>query len=101
MLEKITVWVGKDWDGFTFRLTPKARQMLRLKYPEASMLSQISISFNEKSGFEAIHGPIYRHVLELLTGLGQNEIEKLGGGVFIDAKSEQTIYETQKNPLAK
>ena len=28
MFERITVWVGKDWDGFTFRLRPKTRDDL-------------------------------------------------------------------------
>lgn len=49
MFERITVWVGKDWDGFTFRLRPKTREMLRARFPEASMLPQISISFDTKS----------------------------------------------------
>jgi hypothetical protein len=96
MIERITVWVGKDWDGFTFRLRPKTREMLRAKFPEASMLPQISISFDSKSGFEAIHGPIYRHVLELLTGLSRGEIDAIGGGVFVDAVSEMPIYDTKK-----
>ena len=96
MLERITVWVGKDWDGFTFRLRPKSREMLRSRFPAASMLPQISISFDTKSGFEAIHGPIYRQVLELLTGLSKEEIDTIGGGVFIDAVSEQAIYDTRK-----
>jgi len=98
MLEKIIVWVGKDWDGFTFRLRPQTREMLSRKFPDAQMLPQISISYDTKSGFEAIHGPIYRHVLELLTGLTYDEIKSIGGGVFVDAVSEQAIYDTRKEP---
>ena len=96
MLERITVWVGKDWDGFTFRLRPQTRVMLRKRFPDAPMLPQMSINFEAKSGFEAIHGPIYRHVLELLTGLTSEEIDSIGGGVFVDAASELPIYDTRK-----
>ena len=96
MLERITVWVGKDWDGFTFRLRPQTRVMLRSRFPDADMLPQISISFDMKSGFEAIHGPIYRHVLELLTGLSAEEINSIGGGVFVNAVTELPIYDTRK-----
>jgi len=34
-------------------------------------------------------------VLELLTGLTYDEIKSIGGGVFVDAVSENTIYDTK------
>ena len=98
MLERITVWVGKDWDGFTFRLRPQTRVMLRSRFPDAEMIPQMSISFATRSNYEAIHGPMYRHVLEMLTGLTSEEIDKIGGGVFVEATTETPLYDTRKEP---
>src|SRR5260221_10864120 len=96
MIERITVWVGKDWDGFTFRLRPKTREMLRERFPDADMLPQISISFDEKSGFEAIHGPVYKYIIEMLAGVSVSEIMRVGGARFVDAETERVIYELKE-----
>jgi hypothetical protein len=96
MYERVTVWVGKDWDGFTFRLRPKTRVMLRGRFPDADMLPQISISFDEKKGFEAIHGPVYKYIVEMLCGVSYSEIAGIGGARFVDAETERLIYELKE-----
>src|SRR5205807_4035743 len=103
MSERITVWVGKDWDGFTFRLRPETKRLVKDLQPKTKSfaggkepelpMSQVSISFDEKKGFEALHGPVYTYILEMLTGLSEEEIEKLGGAIFRDAKTEEKIWE--------
>ena len=134
MKEKIIIAVGKDWDGFTFRLRPKSKQMLKgfgvqtksmgrprsqVRSPKSGgktsdiprdighrtsdighspepLMSQVSISFDEKKGFEALHAPIYKYVVEMLTGIPYEEIAKHGGAEFVDSESEEVIYDTGK-----
>jgi hypothetical protein len=137
MKERIIIAVGKDWDGFTFRLRPRSKQLLKGLGPQTKgmqspksevrspksggspksgvrspksgekasdigrrtsdippepLMSQVSISFDEKKGFEALHAPIYKYVVEMLTGMPYEEIAKLGGAEFVD-EDEKVIYE--------
>ena len=102
MQDKIIISVGKDWDGFTFRLRPKSKQWLGgagLKTKSLSggktaepLMSQVSISFDEKKRFEDLHAPIYKYVVEMLTGIPYDEIAKYGGAKFVD-ENEKVIYE--------
>jgi len=94
MQERIKVWVGTDWDGFTFRLRPKTRKMLAERFPDAYMLPQISISFDERTSIEAVNESVYAHIAEMLLGIPYNEIQKIGGVRFHDTESEQLIYDT-------
>ena len=105
MADKIIISVGKDWDGFTFRLRPKSKQYVGMlgmrtkslggaKAPEP-LMSQVSISFDEKKGFEDLHGPIYKYVVEMLTGISYDNLGKYGGAKFID-EDENVIFDTEK-----
>ena len=94
MQERIIIAVGKDWDGFTFRLRPKTREMLRAEYPDAKMLPQVSISYDGKAGFDVIEEPVFRHVLEMLAGINYNELQRAGGARFLDAVTEELVYDT-------
>jgi hypothetical protein len=104
MQDKIIISVGKDWDGFTFRLRPKSKQFLKGVGPKTKslssrdnaepLMSQVSISFDEKKGFEVLHAPIYKYVVEMLTGISYEEIAKLGGAQFVD-ENEKVIYDTE------
>lgn len=58
-------------------------------------LSQVSISFDEKKGFEALHGPIYNYIAEMLMGLTLEHLDNIGGVVFADAETEAIIYDTK------
>ena len=105
MSERITVWVGKDWDGFTFRLRPETKRLVKDLQPKTKSfaggkkpelpMSQVSISFDEKKTYEELERSVYTYILEMLTGLSEEEIEKLGGAIFRDAKTEEIIYDTK------
>ncbi len=63
------------------------------------MLPQVSISFDERpDNFDNIHPAIYRHVMEMLTGLEMETIEELGGARFIDSENEKKFFDTKWIP---
>ena len=121
MQERIIISVGKDWDGFTFRLRPKSKQWLMgagyktkgmgstkrssltpaplPEYRERGfepLMSQVSISFDEKKKIEELGGPIYKYIVEMLTGMTLENLNKLGGVIFADAETEKVIHDTKK-----
>ena len=105
MKDRIIIAVGKDWDGFTFRLRPKEKRLLEGFKPRTKSLlqskddepplSQVSISFEEKQGFEALHGPIYKYIAEMLTGMTLEHLDMIGGVVFAEADTGKVIYDTK------
>ena len=97
-LEKLTIYVGRDMDGFTFRLRPKSLEeikgFLRKTDSDASPLPQVSIGYDVRTDFESINGSIFPHIQQLLTGLDESDIEKIGGVQFVDATSQQVLYDS-------
>ncbi len=77
-------------DGYTFALHPKTVAFLKergLSVP----LARLSVGFDTKSEFERMHGPVWEHIEQILTGLSLEEIKKLGAVEFIDAVTNKPI----------
>ncbi|MFI5202325.1 MAG: hypothetical protein ACHQNE_08055 [Candidatus Kapaibacterium sp.] len=51
----------------------------------------VSIGYDTRVNFEQIHGPIYEHIAELLTGLSVESLKKIGF-LFKDGKTDKPIY---------
>src|SRR5437867_1837316 len=96
--ERLTIYVGKEMDGFTFRLRPKSleviREYLKKKNSGTSPLPQVSIGYDVRSDFETIDEPIYQHIQELLTGVDDAELDEIGGVTFVDAATGKIIHES-------
>src|SRR2546430_1105485 len=88
----LVIYVGSNWEGFTFRLDPKSFRALQEKTKTLNdALPTVSIGYDTRVGFESIHGPVYDHVAELLTGLSAEKLKKIGF-VFKDGKTDQQIF---------
>ena len=91
MMQPLVIYVGSNWEGFTFRLDPKSLRELRESGrtgPDA--LPTVSIGYDTRVNFEQIHDPIYEHIAELLTGLTSEKLKKIGL-VFKDGKTDEPI----------
>ncbi len=96
--EKLTIYVGRDMDGFTFRLRPKSleriRAFLKHKGSDASPLPQVSIGYDVRTDFESINGSIFPHIQQLLTSLEDEEINQLGGIQLIDPTTQKVLEDS-------
>jgi hypothetical protein len=86
----IRIMRSTQMDGYTFALHPKTVAFLKERGLPVR-LARMSVGFNTKSEFERMHGPLWDHIEQILTGLSIEEIRKLGKVEFIDAVTNKPI----------
>jgi hypothetical protein len=89
---KITIQVGQQIDGYTFRLQPKSRQWIIQNFSEVHPVASVFISFDNRKNFEEVHGSIWHQIITLLTGLSIEKIREIGGFSIIESKTGKEIY---------
>ncbi len=93
-MKKLTVLVGKQRDGYVFRLQPSSRRMIMPKADSPGTVSSIFVAFDTKHHFEQIHGPIMEHVISLLTGRSSEDLNQAGGFAVVDPVTDETLYDS-------
>lgn len=93
-MSQIVVEVGKEMNGATFRLSPKARAMLASRFPERSPASSVFVSFDARENFEHMHGPMWTQIVMLLTGLSEAQIQDLGGFTFVIPSDSEVLFDS-------
>lgn len=92
---EIIIYANKQLDGYTCRLDPRSKAAIKSQLPlEPAPVASVFISFDNKSSFEIIHGSVWEHIAELLTGLQEEKLQELGGFVFADAKTMEILFES-------
>ena len=92
---EIIIYANKQLDGYTCRLDPRSKLAIKSQLPlEPAPVASVFISFDSKSSFEIIHGSVWEHIVELLTGLQEEKLQELGGFVFVDAKTMEILFES-------
>ena len=93
-MSKVIIYATKQIDGYTCGLAPKSKAVIKSQIPQHSVpVASVFISYENKSNFEIIHGSIWEHIAELLTGLSVEKLQELGGVVFVDPKTLGTLFE--------
>ena len=90
-MKRLTVLVGKQRDGYAFRLQPSSRRSIMPHVDSPGTVSSIFVAFDTKHKFEQIHGPIMEHVISLLTGRSTEDLNRTGGFSVVDPVTEETL----------
>lgn len=85
----IVIHVGRSSDGCAYDLSPASRARLR-GVPGAHPTKRVFIAFETQADYEEHHGPIEWQVAQLLTGLGRDRLEALGGVELYDPRTQQS-----------
>ncbi|MFY9820235.1 MAG: hypothetical protein WAM82_02565 [Thermoanaerobaculia bacterium] len=94
-MSPIVIEVGKQMNGATFRLSPKTEAMLASRIPNWSPASSIFVSFDTQWDFDRLHGPMWTQIAMLLTGLSEEQIQDLGGFVFMTPTDKEVVFESR------
>ena len=96
-MAQLLVGVGKQRQGYTFRLQPRSRIWLAEQYPDAPRVASIFISVDTSNANDSfsVHPNIMNQVFTLLTGLDQEELKTLDGLAVFDARKNSNIYTYQ------
>ncbi len=95
-MEYLIIDVGKQLDGFTFRLNPLSETKLKEKFPDIQPVSSVFVSYDtyEEKDFGILPENVWKYVALMLTGFSENQFEKSGGFVFIDPLKNQEIFKS-------
>lgn len=77
--DPILVFIGQQRDGCVYELHPLSQERITASHPNTRLPSKIFIGFDEQAAFEDAHGPLWRQIAMLLTGLSWEELEQMGG----------------------
>ncbi len=82
---QIAIELGRQGNGATYRLTSTSIARLREQFPGVQPTSHnLFIGYDTRELFEQQHGPMWRQIALLLTGLNVEQLEQLGGVCFVE-----------------
>jgi len=96
-MENLIIDVGKQLDGFTFRLNPKSRIKLKERFPGICPISSVFVSYDtyEEKHFGMLPESVWKYVALMLTGFSDSQFEKSEDGfVFFDPLNNKEIFKT-------
>jgi hypothetical protein len=94
-MSPIVIEVGKQMNGATFRLSPKTEAMLASHIPDWSPASSVFVSFDTQWDFDRLQGPMWGQIAMLLTGLSEEQIQRLGGFIFMSPTDKEVVFESR------
>lgn len=95
--EPLTIEQTREKEGLRFRLDDAAAARLATRAPDAARERRtVRIPFDVKDAFEEMHGSLYAHVGEWLTGLPREELIHSGGVRFVEGESELAVWPSRE-----
>lgn len=97
MTMTIRIRVGKQRNGTTYELAPKSRAAL-VEHLSSEPPPLRAFSYRTRPGenFEIKYGPVWEHVVGILTGLSTEEVEEIDEIVFEDPETSDILFAPQK-----
>ena len=92
-MSKITIYVTEQLDGYTCALDPWSRIGLKVQDSE-TLPASVFVSYDTKGQFEFFNGPIWKHIIEILTGSSAANLQMSGGVVFVDPRTMQILFKS-------
>jgi len=83
-LGPLEIVVKRQSDGYIYGMRPTTRNLVRKRFPESKMVTNVFIATNTNGDLEASQGSIWDQVVKILTGLTDEQIEELGGYTVYD-----------------
>ena len=100
-MDQLLINVGKQFEGYTFRLQPKSRLWLGQQFPDVPRVGTVFISADTKQDITYIHDQILFQVFTLLTGLSKEQLKKLGGLAVFNPQTNKEVFTYRGKHVAK
>lgn len=78
-------------NGWTFRLSPETRVALERRFGRAGVGSSLFLGTDARPSYRELHPPLWDHIAVLLTGIGLDELEEVGGYRVVDVRSGKVV----------
>ncbi len=83
-VQEIVINVGRRRDGMFFQLSPKSQLWLENQFPHLHVPGKVFIGFDTASSLDDMKVDIWRQVILMLTGITEQELEKMARVRFYD-----------------
>ena len=91
----IEVYVVDQGNGAVFQLTYEARKILDERLPGWSRGPRgVFLEAERRWNFSLMRDPMWAQVVMLLTGLNEQQIQELGGFIFVTPVSRAVLFES-------
>jgi hypothetical protein len=88
----LVIRVGQQGDGAVYGLDYHSEQRIRARYPEAHVAKHLFVGYEGKQDIKRLHGPFWREIAKILTGLTDEQIEQLGGLLVFDPERKRSLW---------
>lgn len=79
----LTIFVGYQNNGATYQFDPISREKIQETFPSSQQAKTIFVGFDTKDDFEKQHGPIWKQIILLLSGVSASELIEKFGTIYI------------------
>jgi hypothetical protein len=89
-MSPIIINIGRQSDGCTYQLHPRSRAEIKARFPSVHPVPTIFVGYDTQGDFETLHGPMWKQIAMMLTGLTWEQIEEVGGATIYDPMASAT-----------
>ena len=91
-LPPVVIYQSADREGSTFALSPDSKRALEARFRSSLRPApRVFIAHGTDHDFQRIHGSLSRHLLILLTGLEEAQLQEIGDVQFQDPVTERRL----------
>jgi hypothetical protein len=87
----IKVLIGRQGDGCAYELHPESKARIAKAFPLVKQAPSVFLGYETKAEFEAAHGPHWKQVAIMLSGLTWSQLRKLGGVEIYDPTDHRVV----------
>mgnify|MGYP001426042618 CR=1 FL=1 len=83
-MSPLVIHIGRQSDGCAYELNPRSVAVIRARYPGVRAVPSVFVGYDTRTEFEELHGPMWKQIAMMLTGLSWEQIEQMGGVSIYD-----------------
>lgn len=87
----LKISVGRQAHGCAYQLHPRSRLVVEREYPTTRVVPSVFVGYETQADFEATHGPLWKQIAMILTGLTWSQLKKLGGIAIYDPAAGKVV----------
>lgn len=88
-MNPLIINIGRQSDGCAYELDPRSRFEIKSRFPGLHAVPSVFVGYDAKTDFEAMHGPMWKQIAAMLTGLTWEQIQELGGLSLYDPMASE------------
>ena len=88
---QLRIYVHRQMDGITYELDPVAKREVEKHTSPHTVSSRVFISYDDKSALEMVHGAFSKQVIQILTGVSEEQAKEIGDFEFYDPRTDEPI----------